>query len=231
MRPPSGIWRWSWAPSARSAPFAARCACRRRSRSPSPRRRRGRTPRCCASTRRWCSRSRARRSRWICARHDRAPPRSAWSGAPRSTWDAAPGTSLLTSILVRPRGTPERWGGYSLVSALAVADALARAASLSARLKWPNDVLVGDRKIAGILLESRMPAAGVAGPAGGPGVIAVGIGINLGQREFPASLAARATSVLRETERIVDRDAMLTALLEAFDGWRACLERDGLPPI
>ena len=137
-------------------------------------------------------------------------------------WDAAPGTSLLTSILVRPRGTPERWGGYSLVSALAVADALARAASLSARLKWPNDVLVGDRKIAGILLESRMPAAGVAGPAGGPGVIAVGIGINL---------AARATSVLRETERIVDRDAMLTALLEAFDGWRASLERDGLAPI
>src|SRR5207237_7950045 len=84
---------------------------------------------------------------------------------------------------------------------------------------------------AGILLESGMPAAGVAGPASGPGVIAVGIGINLGQREFPASLAARATSVLRETERMVDRDVMLTALLEAFDGWRACLERDGLAPI
>ena len=143
-------------------------------------------------------------------------------------WDAPAGTSLLTSILVRPRATPERWGGYSLVSALAVADALARVAGLGARLKWPNDVLVGGRKIAGILLESRMPAAGGPGAAG---VIAVGIGVNLGQGAFPAGLAARATSVLLETGTIVERDTALAALLEAFDDWRAQLERDGLAPV
>jgi len=147
------------------------------------------------------------------------------------TWDAPAGTSLLTSILVRPRATPERWGGYSLVSALAVADALACVAGLGARLKWPNDVLVGGRKIAGILLESRMPAAGGPGTAGAVGVIAVGIGVNLGQRAFPAGLAERATSVLLETGKIVERDAALAALLEAFDGWRAQLERDGLAPV
>jgi len=146
-------------------------------------------------------------------------------------WDAPAGTSLLTSILVRPRATPERWGGYSLVSALAVADALACVAGLGARLKWPNDVLVGGRKIAGILLESRMPAAGSPGTAGAVGVIAVGIGVNLGQRAFPAGLAERATSVLLETGKIVERDAALAALLEAFDGWRAQLERDGLAPV
>ena len=146
-------------------------------------------------------------------------------------WDAPAGTSLLTSILVRPRATPERWGGYSLVSALAVADALACVAGLGARLKWPNDVLVGGRKIAGILLESRMPAAGGPGTAGAVGVIAVGIGVNLGQRAFPVGLAERATSVLLETGKIVERDAALAALLEAFDGWRAQLERDGLAPV
>jgi BirA family biotin operon repressor/biotin-[acetyl-CoA-carboxylase] ligase len=146
-------------------------------------------------------------------------------------WDAPPGTGLLMSVLVRPRGAPDRWGGYSLASALAVADALARVAGLSTRLKWPNDVLVAGRKIAGILLESRMPAAGTAGPAGGAGVIAVGIGINLGQRAFPAGLAARATSVALETGRPVERDAALTAVLEAFDAWRARLEADGLAPI
>ncbi|HEV8585070.1 MAG TPA: biotin--[acetyl-CoA-carboxylase] ligase [Methylomirabilota bacterium] len=140
-------------------------------------------------------------------------------------WDAPAGTSLLTSILVRPRGTPERWGGYSLASALAVADALARVAGLGARLKWPNDVLVGGRKIAGILLESRLPAGG------GDGVIAVGIGVNLGQRAFPAGLAARATSVVLETGRLIERDAALAALLEAFDGWRARLEAEGLEPV
>ena len=146
-------------------------------------------------------------------------------------WDAPPGSSLLMSLLVRPRGVPpECWGGYSLASALAVADALARTVELGARLKWPNDVLVRDRKIAGILLESRMPAAG-GGAAAGGGVIAVGIGVNLAQRTFPAGLAARATSVWLETGREVERDAVLTATLDAFDGWRATLECDGLAPI
>jgi len=146
-------------------------------------------------------------------------------------WDAPAGTSLLTSILVRPRATPERWGGYSLVSALAVADALARVARLDARLKWPNDILVGGRKIAGILLESRMPAAGGPGAAGAAGSIAVGIGVNLGQRAFPAGLAARATSVALETGQAVERDAALAAVLEAFDGWRARFEDEGLAPV
>src|SRR5207245_8969940 len=116
-------------------------------------------------------------------------------------------------------------------SALAGADARAWVAGLGARLKSPNDALVGGRKIAGILVESRMPAAGGPGTAGAVGVIAVGIGVNLGQRAFPAGLAERATSVLLETGKIVERDAALAALLEAFDGWRAQLERDGLAPV
>jgi len=140
-------------------------------------------------------------------------------------WDAPPGTSLLASILVRPRCVPERWGGYSLVSALAAADTLTRIAGLAPRLKWPNDVLVGGRKIAGILLESRIPAAGDPPTTG---VIAVGIGINLGQRSFPAGLAARATSIVLESGQVVERDAALAVLVETFDGWRAQLERDGL---
>jgi len=143
-------------------------------------------------------------------------------------WDAPAGTGLLASILVRPRGLPERWSGYSLVSALAVADTLGRVAGLGARLKWPNDVLVAGRKIAGILLESRMPAGDDSRTTG---IIAIGIGINLGQRAFPAGLAARATSVVLESGRMIERDAALTALLEAFDGWRTRLEDDGLAPI
>ena len=143
-------------------------------------------------------------------------------------WDAPPGTGLLASILVRPRTAPERWAGYSLVSALAVAEALARVAGLGARLKWPNDVLVGGRKIAGILLESRLSAGGDAPTTG---IIAIGVGLNLAQRSFPAGLAARATSVVLESGRLVDRDTALAAVLDAFDAWRAQLERDGVAPI
>lgn len=141
------------------------------------------------------------------------------------TWEASPGQSLLCTILVRPRLATAQWPAYSLVAAVAVAETLARTAALAARLKWPNDVLIAGRKIAGILLESRMvgdvPAA----------VVAIGVGINLAQRAFPAALAARATSVAIETGRTVARDAMLGALLEAFDAWRARLEGEGMAPV
>jgi BirA family biotin operon repressor/biotin-[acetyl-CoA-carboxylase] ligase len=140
-------------------------------------------------------------------------------------WEAAPGQSLLATILVRPRLPVVQWPAYSLATAVAVAETLARTAALAPRLKWPNDVLIAGRKIAGILLESR--PSGAAGPA----AIAVGIGLNLAQRAFPAGLAARATSVVIEAGREIPRDAMLAALLPAFDEWRARLERDGMAPV
>jgi len=140
-------------------------------------------------------------------------------------WDAAPGQSLLTTILVRPRLAPAQWPAYSLVTAVAVAETLARTAALAARLKWPNDVLIGGKKIAGILLESRI--VGDTATA----VVAVGVGVNLAQRAFPAGLAARATSVAMEAGRLVPRDTALAALLEAFDEWRARLETEGMPPV
>jgi BirA family biotin operon repressor/biotin-[acetyl-CoA-carboxylase] ligase len=141
------------------------------------------------------------------------------------TWDAAPGQGLLSTILVRPRLAPAQWPAYSLATAVAVAEALARTAALAARLKWPNDVLIGGRKIAGILLESR-----VVGDTASA-VIAVGVGVNVAQRAFPAGLAARATSVAMESRRPVSRDAMLAALLDAFDDWRARLEGEGMAPV
>jgi BirA family biotin operon repressor/biotin-[acetyl-CoA-carboxylase] ligase len=141
------------------------------------------------------------------------------------TWEASPGQSLLCTILVRPRLAMAQWPAYSLVAAVAVAETLARTAALAARLKWPNDVLIAGRKIAGILLESRV--VGEVPTA----VVGVGIGINLAQRAFPAALAARATSVAIETGRTLARDTMLAALLEAFDAWRARLEGEGMAPV
>lgn len=140
-------------------------------------------------------------------------------------WEAAPGQSLLCTILVRPRLAAGHWPAYSLATAVAVAESLARTAALAARLKWPNDVHVAGRKIAGILLESRI--AGDASAA----VIAIGIGVNLAQRAFPAGLTARATSVVIEAGRVVPRDTMLAAVLSAFDEWRGRLEGEGMAPV
>jgi BirA family biotin operon repressor/biotin-[acetyl-CoA-carboxylase] ligase len=140
------------------------------------------------------------------------------------TWNAPAGTSLLTSIVVRPRLPHSLLSTLSLATAVAVAETLRQAAGVQARLKWPNDVLVRSKKIAGILLESRTSTQAEV-------VTIVGIGINLGQREFPPDLAATATSVALETGRAPSRESMLTALLEEFDTWRARLEREGFGPI
>ncbi len=139
-------------------------------------------------------------------------------------WHDVPGESLLVSLLVRPRLAAAALPQLSFVAAVAVAEAIETATGLAPRLKWPNDVMARGRKLAGILLESR--PGGAADPA-----VVIGIGVNLGQRSFPEELADRATSVLLETGRTPDRDAVLEALLAAFDRWRARLERDGFTAV
>ena len=145
-------------------------------------------------------------------------------------WYDEPGASLLASIILRPRLDPAAFPLLSLVAGIAVVGALWASAGLDARLKWPNDVLVRGRKIAGILIESRRMAGNDAdrAPALAPGtrggVVVVGIGINLTQRRFPPPLDGRATSALLEIGRLIDRDRLLAGVLDGLDRWRARLE-------
>lgn len=177
---------------------------------------------------------------------------SAGRGRRGRVWEAEPGAGLLASIVVRPVGPAAAWPLLSLVTSVAVAETLARLAGLTARLKWPNDVLVGGRKIAGILLESRSGPEAVLGTerlsgrvGATPGqtqpthsgsgltapVIIIGVGINVSQRAFPRALADQATSIWLESGGGVDRDALLAGLLGDFDAWRGRLEREGFGPV
>ncbi len=137
-------------------------------------------------------------------------------------WHDEPGASLLCSILTRPHLLPPQWPLLSLMSGVAVAHALRRHAGVAARLKWPNDVLVDGRKLAGILLESRFAS---------PPAVVIGIGINVGQERFPDDLQGRATSIRLVTGRLADREALLPVLLEELTAWRDRLERDGFAPV
>ena len=136
-------------------------------------------------------------------------------------WMAGAGESLLASILCRPRLAPSALPLLSLTTAVAVAETL-QTFGVNARIKWPNDVLAGGRKIAGILLESRL---------GVDPVVAVGIGINVHQRTFAGDLASRATSIFLETARPPEVRSLLDQLLERFQGWRALLEAAGFAPV
>lgn len=122
------------------------------------------------------------------------------------SWIAPPGSSLLFSVLLRPpleRRVPE----LSLVSALAVAEAVEEAAGRHAQVKWPNDVLVEGRKVAGILAELRGDA------------VVVGIGINVRQAEgdLPAD-APTPPGSLRSTAGVApDRAPLLAAVLDRLE--------------
>ena len=105
-------------------------------------------------------------------------------------WVSPPGRNLLCSVLLRPAAVPiERWPELTFCAALAVAETAERFTGMSARIKWPNDVLLAGRKVAGILLECHQSQT--------PGFVVVGIGLNVLQQEedFAPELRDRAGSL------------------------------------
>ena len=125
------------------------------------------------------------------------------------SWEAAPGSSLLVSVLLRPDLPAERLFLLTLAAGLALADALADEAGVTAALKWPNDLVVDDRKLAGLLAEADLSA-------GTAHAVVIGAGCNLTADAFPPELAAQAPAVALEAGRAVDRDALLWAFLGAL---------------
>jgi BirA family biotin operon repressor/biotin-[acetyl-CoA-carboxylase] ligase len=129
------------------------------------------------------------------------------------SWQAPPGASLLVSVVVEVDEARATLPLVTPAAALAAAGALASLAGIDARLKWPNDLVVDDRKLAGILAE----AVG-RGP-----LVVVGMGLNVAWREFPDELAAIATSCNLLSDRAVDRVALLTDWLARYDALLAQL--------
>jgi BirA family biotin operon repressor/biotin-[acetyl-CoA-carboxylase] ligase len=117
------------------------------------------------------------------------------------TWQAPPRSSLLVSVLVRTQGDA---GPVVMAAAVALAGAVDRVAGVPARLKWPNDLVVGDRKLAGLLAERDGDA------------LVMGAGCNVNWARFPDDLAGSATSCNLEVGHPVDRDELLAAFLEDF---------------
>jgi BirA family biotin operon repressor/biotin-[acetyl-CoA-carboxylase] ligase len=115
-------------------------------------------------------------------------------------WEAPPGSSLLASVLLRP--APEPVHRATMAASLALADAVEVVAGFAPGLKWPNDLVAGDRKLAGILAERDGDA------------VVVGVGCNVEWQEFPPELAGTATACNVVAGRPVDRDALLDAFLE-----------------
>jgi BirA family biotin operon repressor/biotin-[acetyl-CoA-carboxylase] ligase len=130
-------------------------------------------------------------------------------------WEAPAGTSLLCSVQLRPQADASRFPQLTIVGAEAVIDAIAAVTALQPELKEPNDVLVGGRKVAGVLGEA----------SDGRVVLGIGINANLRAEQLPADVRLPASSLLIETGGPVDRIELLVELLVAlerrYDGWLA----------
>jgi len=118
------------------------------------------------------------------------------------SWEAPPGSSLLLSVLVRPSLAPERLHLTTVAVALAAADACEEVAGFRPALKWPNDLVVDDRKLGGILAE--VPE---------PGAVVVGLGLNVTWSEPPDGLEAIGAAMNQVAGTDVDRERVLAAIL------------------
>ena len=124
------------------------------------------------------------------------------------TWYSAPGTGVYISILIRPNLTPEQLPILTLMAGLATVIAVNKFTSNRAQLKWPNDLLLNGKKIAGVLCEYY--------PKNIPAVI-IGIGINVNQTQFPADIKEIATSLKLETGEEINRTALIKQLITQLD--------------
>jgi BirA family transcriptional regulator, biotin operon repressor / biotin---[acetyl-CoA-carboxylase] ligase len=151
-----------------------------------------------------------------------AGEQTAGRGRQGRTWSAPAGRALLCSIVIR-----DPVALLPLAAGVAVADvAGAAVAGAEARLKWPNDVLVDGRKVAGILVEGR--------PQEGWAVVGIGLNVALEPEDFPAELRERAGTLGRSP---ADIEPTLSELLGRLDEWisvdaaslvEAVRERDAL---
>ena len=138
------------------------------------------------------------------------------------TWETPPRSALTFSLLLRPTAPSRSWPWLPLLTGYAVSKAL-RADGHDAGVKWPNDVLIGERKVAGILVERVETGAGPAA------VVGVGLNVGMTAEELPVP---EATSLAVETGSAPDRTDLLVSVLqtlwEAYDTWQTGGEAAGL---
>ncbi len=151
-----------------------------------------------------------------------AEEQTAGRGRGGHTWESQASTGIYCSSILRPNMGPADALLLSLAAGLAVSNAVESVTSIHPDLRWPNDVLFGDRKFCGILTELNAEVTRVR-------FAVVGIGINVNQEAFPAELQPIATSLRQETGREWSRVELTAALLKSLDReYRALLENPRL---
>ena len=134
---------------------------------------------------------------------------SAGRGRLGRSWEVPEGTSVMMSILLRPKFEPQYAPTLTLVMGMAVAKAV-KNLGFDVSIKWPNDVVVSHKKICGILTEMGVRDGKID-------YAVIGVGINVNIKEFPEEMADKATSLYLESGKEFDRSQIPGLVLEAFE--------------
>ncbi len=147
-----------------------------------------------------------------------AAEQTAGRGRYARRWHSPKGEGLYHSIILRPPISPSRAPLLGLVTAVALAETLREEYGVAADIKWPNDVMIGGRKVAGILMELETEEDRVK-------YAVLGVGVNINQASFPEEIADVATSLRRETGMIYDverfRHRFFVRLQQWYELWKA----------
>jgi BirA family biotin operon repressor/biotin-[acetyl-CoA-carboxylase] ligase len=141
-------------------------------------------------------------------------------------WSSPPGLGVYLSVILRPPILAQQVPALALLGAAAAAEAIERVTGLATRIKWPNDLIVRDRKAGGVLGEAAVEGASLQH-------VILGIGLNVNQTEadFEENLRTIATSLRIESGRVIDRIVTIRSLCESLDAWYDRFLSDGIGPI
>lgn len=164
-----------------------------------------------------------------------AGEQTAGKGRHGRTWSSPPGEGLYLSLLLRPDLLQQRLGEIAFVSSVASALAIKDASGLPTRIKWPNDILVSDRKVCGILVEARpstinhQPSTVSRQPLTIGHSVVVGIGVNVNNQSFPPEISA--TSIALELGRPIPMQEVEDALLAQLVHWYQRFQWEGVAVV
>jgi BirA family biotin operon repressor/biotin-[acetyl-CoA-carboxylase] ligase len=141
-------------------------------------------------------------------------------------WFSPPHLNLYLSVILRPKIPPHQASLITLMAAVATAEAIEKYSGLRASIKWPNDILLNGRKVAGLLNEIQSEIDRVH-------FVILGIGVNLNTdgKMFPKEIKTLATSLKQEMKGAISRNAFLGSLLQSLEEWYGIFLKEGGEPI
>lgn len=137
-------------------------------------------------------------------------------------WFSPPFLNLYLSVILRPKIPPHQAPLITLMAAVATADAIEKFSGLQPSIKWPNDILLKDRKVAGLLNEihSEMDRIHFV-------ILGIGVNLNMDGKMFSKEIRGVATSLKKELGQTISRKAFLQSFLEELEGWYETFLKEG----